>query len=269
MKFGVRKPNIKTRIKARTTGRVKRAIKRSINPIYGKRGMGMLHPKKKIYNAVYKRTTIGIPTPSLSIKGTSHSKKRVRSTKRVTGTVYLSGLLVLGAGCIITAFYPIIGVLILISAVLLLLSHNSRISQNSIPQHDPEAKTLPETNSSEEEKANSCYMDTRAEVITKWSTITKDPSPENTKYYELLCKKNIREYYTWMETAKQNPKFEKPTRVDAFIKLAMLYDKLGRYEEAIAVCDEALKAGAFYDGTKSGMQGRKERLLKKASTRDE
>ena len=70
MKIGVRKPSIKKSIKARTTGRVKRSIKRSINPFYGKKGMGFIHnPKKAAYNAVYRRTTVGIrdvAKPSMS-----------------------------------------------------------------------------------------------------------------------------------------------------------------------------------------------------------
>lgn len=40
MKFGLRKVNLKSSLKARTTGRVKRSIKRSVNPLYGKRGWG-------------------------------------------------------------------------------------------------------------------------------------------------------------------------------------------------------------------------------------
>ena len=40
MKFGMRTPSIKRLIKARTTGRVKRAIKSSINPLYGKKVWG-------------------------------------------------------------------------------------------------------------------------------------------------------------------------------------------------------------------------------------
>lgn len=43
----------------------------------------------------------------------------------------------------------------------------------------------------------------------------------------------------------------------------MLYEKQGRYEEAISICDEAIAAGATYDGTKNGMAGRKNRLAKK------
>lgn len=38
MKFGMRKPNIKKSIKARTTGKIKRKVKKELNPLYGKKG---------------------------------------------------------------------------------------------------------------------------------------------------------------------------------------------------------------------------------------
>ncbi|MFR5084269.1 MAG: hypothetical protein ACLTEE_17855 [Anaerobutyricum hallii] len=61
MKYGVRKPNIKKSIKARTTGKVKRQVKKAVNPLYGKKGMGIVNdPKKAAYNAVYSRTTVGV-----------------------------------------------------------------------------------------------------------------------------------------------------------------------------------------------------------------
>lgn len=61
MKFGMRKPSIKRSIKARTTGRVKRAVKSSINPTYGKKGVGFIKdPKKSVYNKVYNKTTVGL-----------------------------------------------------------------------------------------------------------------------------------------------------------------------------------------------------------------
>lgn len=41
MKFGIRKPNIKKSIKARTTGRIKRMAKKSVNPLYGKKRHGI------------------------------------------------------------------------------------------------------------------------------------------------------------------------------------------------------------------------------------
>lgn len=60
MKIGLRKPSIKKSIKARTTGKVKRKIKGSINPYYGKKGTGWVrNPKKALYNKVYKKTTFG------------------------------------------------------------------------------------------------------------------------------------------------------------------------------------------------------------------
>ena len=59
MKFGIRKPNIKKSIKARTTGRIKRSAKKAINPLYGKKGMGFVNnPKKAVYNKVYHKTSI-------------------------------------------------------------------------------------------------------------------------------------------------------------------------------------------------------------------
>lgn len=61
MKYGVRKPNVKKSIKARTTGKVKRQVKKAVNPLYGKKGMGIVNdPKKAAYNAVYNRTTVGV-----------------------------------------------------------------------------------------------------------------------------------------------------------------------------------------------------------------
>lgn len=60
MRFGLRKPSLKRSIKAMTTGRVKRAAKRAVNPLYGKRGIGFIrNPKKSAYNYAYKRTTFG------------------------------------------------------------------------------------------------------------------------------------------------------------------------------------------------------------------
>ena len=59
MKFGVRKPSIKRSIKARTTGRLKRTAKKAVNPLYGKKGMGLINnPKKAVYNKVYNKTTV-------------------------------------------------------------------------------------------------------------------------------------------------------------------------------------------------------------------
>lgn len=58
MKVGPRKPSIKKSVKARTSGKIKRQVKKSVNPLYGKKGMGYVNnPKKAVYNKVYNKTT--------------------------------------------------------------------------------------------------------------------------------------------------------------------------------------------------------------------
>jgi len=61
MKFGIRTPSITRSIRARTTGALKRTVMRSVNPLYGKKGVGLVrHPKKAVYNKVYSKTSIGL-----------------------------------------------------------------------------------------------------------------------------------------------------------------------------------------------------------------
>ena len=61
MKIGIRTPSLKKSVKARTTGKLKRKVKSSVNPLYGKKGMGWVNnPKKALYNKVYKKTSFNI-----------------------------------------------------------------------------------------------------------------------------------------------------------------------------------------------------------------
>lgn len=61
MKFGLRRPSIKKSIKARTTAKWKRRVKKAVIPFYGKRGTGIIkHPKKAIYNRIYNRTSFSV-----------------------------------------------------------------------------------------------------------------------------------------------------------------------------------------------------------------
>ena len=61
MKFGFRTPSLKRSLKARTTGRAKRAIKKALVPGYGKKGSGWIkNPKKAAYNKVYNKTSFSI-----------------------------------------------------------------------------------------------------------------------------------------------------------------------------------------------------------------
>ena len=61
MKFGMRTPSLKKSIKARTTGKAKRVVKKALILGYGKKGSGWIkNPKKAAYNKVYKKTSFGI-----------------------------------------------------------------------------------------------------------------------------------------------------------------------------------------------------------------
>ena len=77
MKVGLRTPSPKKSLKARTTGKVKRAAKKAVNPMYGKKGTGFVKdPEKAVKNAVYHRTTVGVGDIA---KGSSGSKKKTAS----------------------------------------------------------------------------------------------------------------------------------------------------------------------------------------------
>lgn len=60
MKSGFRMPSMKKSFKASTFGSLKRKTK-STNPLYGKKGVGLINnPKKSIYNKIYKKTTFSL-----------------------------------------------------------------------------------------------------------------------------------------------------------------------------------------------------------------
>ena len=52
--------SLESALSARTKGRATRAVKRALIPGYGKKGMGWLHPKRKLYNAIYKKTAFSL-----------------------------------------------------------------------------------------------------------------------------------------------------------------------------------------------------------------
>ncbi|ENZ12382.1 hypothetical protein [Enterocloster clostridioformis] len=61
MKFGMRKISPMKSLKARTTGRAKKTVKKALIPGYGKKGMGWIkNPKKAAYNKVYKKTSFSL-----------------------------------------------------------------------------------------------------------------------------------------------------------------------------------------------------------------
>ena len=90
VKVGFRKPSVKKSIRARTTGKYKRRIKRSINPFYGKKGMGFIkNPRRSVRNKIYKKTTFGLME---IIIATSYQSNEVFSSFSSSGdsTIYKS-----------------------------------------------------------------------------------------------------------------------------------------------------------------------------------
>ena len=84
MKIGVRTPSLKKSFKARTTGRINRTLKKSVNPLYGKKGMGYIkNPKKAIYNKVYHKVTVDPLKPLKS--GSRNNTKRTASEPELVG----------------------------------------------------------------------------------------------------------------------------------------------------------------------------------------
>lgn len=61
MKIGLRAPSIKRSIKARTTGKIKRTVQKNINPLYGKKGVGLVKdPSRSVKNSIYHKTTFSL-----------------------------------------------------------------------------------------------------------------------------------------------------------------------------------------------------------------
>lgn len=124
MKVGVRKPSIKKSVKARTTGRVKRAAKRSVNPVYGKKGAGFAkNPSRSVKNAVYHRTTIGVGDilDDMSSEDYSSSSRSFWYQQPPAAIFYLlialcSVLLVMGV--IMLLINPIVGLIVIVCSVL-------------------------------------------------------------------------------------------------------------------------------------------------------
>lgn len=90
MKVGVRKASIKKSISAKTKGKTTRAIKRSIDPTYGRKGVGIIKdPKKAIYNKVYNKATVDIRELSKISSSKSVNKTNSNPSKSYSKDSYL------------------------------------------------------------------------------------------------------------------------------------------------------------------------------------
>lgn len=132
MKVGIRKPNYKKRLKARTTGKIKRQVKKAVIPGYGKKGTGWIKdPKKAAYNKLYNKTTVSVdqllsssskstntpnvPTNNINV---SPSGSGVSLKNRIYSVlVLLFGIILLGIGMATTFIISIIGILVVLISI--------------------------------------------------------------------------------------------------------------------------------------------------------
>ena len=105
MKMGMRKPSLKKSISARTTGKAKRSMKRAVNPMYGKKGMGWINdPKKAAYNHVYNKTSKSVkdvfsPGASEALGASSASDNNTESVvKNKSNIGFLDAIIILCQG---------------------------------------------------------------------------------------------------------------------------------------------------------------------------
>lgn len=82
-----------------------------------------------------------------------------------------------------------------------------------------------------------------------------------------LCKEDIKLAKDVIEFYKKSDKIygfnDNCYPFDTFKRLAIIYEKQGKYDEAIAVCQQAIKHGIKEDGTEGGMVGRIAKLKRR------
>ncbi len=144
MKFGVRKPSIKRSISARTTGKIKRSVKKAVNPLYGKQGMGYINdPKKAVYNKVYNKTTVGVKD-IINTPTSNHSSKNAGNTNisatPTTNNQHGCFRTVLAVLLIIIGVFTIPVGLIFIAIGILLLVMKRKIN-NAVQHNNPIVST--------------------------------------------------------------------------------------------------------------------------------
>lgn len=79
----LRKPSIKKSLAAKYKGAYTRKLKKSLIPGYGTKTAGWLHPKRKLYNKIYYRTSID----TRKVIADALTKKNERSTSSTSSNV--------------------------------------------------------------------------------------------------------------------------------------------------------------------------------------
>ncbi|RSJ13907.1 hypothetical protein [Streptococcus intermedius] len=123
MKIGIRKPSLKRSLKARTTSKWKRQMKKAVILGYGQKGIGWIkNPKKALYNKVYHKTTFRLSDIVKSSKKKSSAKvkkKAVRQAKDYTVKDYKqAGIVMIILGLLLMFLIPFLGTLLLLFGII-------------------------------------------------------------------------------------------------------------------------------------------------------
>lgn len=119
----MRTPSLKRSLKARTTSKWKRQIKKAVIPGYGQKGIGWIKkPKKAMYNKVYRKTTFGLSDIVKSSKEKSSAKvkkKAIRQSKDYTTKDYKqAGIVMIILGLLLMFVIPVLGIFFLILGII-------------------------------------------------------------------------------------------------------------------------------------------------------
>lgn len=106
------------------------------------------------------------------------------------------------------------------------------------------------------------YLHTIAEYYYK----LRDMRSDALKKVEEYCLKDIALYPQYMPLLETEAQLQAKPHVMSFKRLAIMYEKSSRYEDAIKICRQAL-AYELTDGTKSGYLGRISRLENKIKSK--
>ncbi|WP_431031718.1 TM2 domain-containing protein [Streptococcus anginosus] len=123
MKIGMRTPSLKRSLKARTTSKWKRQMKKAVIPGYGQKGIGWIkNPKKAMYNKVYRKTTFGLSDIIKSSKKKNSAKVKknaVRQSKDYTAKDYKqAGIVMILLGLLLMFTIPFLGIFLLVLGII-------------------------------------------------------------------------------------------------------------------------------------------------------
>lgn len=201
MKMGIRKPNIKKSIKARTTGKIKRQMKKAVNPMYGKKGMGMVNnPKKAVYNKVYNKTSVGVSDLAHSGSTNSHSRnskgntttttyKHSPTTYKVAGVIAIvCSIVIILLSLLLLLAVPGVGAVFAILGVLLFVlgkSYTKKAKAGMAPEVD-DASEHQSTSPRKEEDKQPMQQPTPVPKPATQQQPKPQTKPESEKNYDLF-----------------------------------------------------------------------------------